>query len=85
MSEAYECDRCGSLREGTPDTDVQVMEGEPRTGQQDDAREFHERSGTYISKFIFDLCPACRNDLRRWFREDGAEVTFPHMVNQDDE
>lgn len=83
MSEAYECDRCGGLREGTPDTDVQVMEGERRHGPQDRVVEENYHGGPSMRGKIYDLCPGCRNDLRRWFREAGAEVTFPHEVEDD--
>lgn len=80
MSEAYECDRCGGLNSGTPDTNVQVFDGESRTGPQDDTGEYRE--GTPIQRDIYDLCPGCRNDLRRWFREAGADVSFHHAADE---
>lgn len=71
MSEAYECDRCGSLHKGTPDTTLIVDVGYERTGEQDRPgnrfaghAEMHD-----ISK---DLCESCRNDLRRWYAEPGG-------------
>lgn len=79
MSEAYECDRCGGLNSGTPDTDLQVAEGTPRFSTRDEYHAHHEqREGGVIQGASFDLCQACRNDLRRWFREGGTTVSFPH-------
>lgn len=77
MSEGYECDRCGVLRSGSPDTNVLVQEGFARHGKQD--AEQHHFDEMREMEQMYDICPACRNDLRRWFNDGGADITaFSH-------
>ena len=75
MAEAYECDRCGGLNSGSPDTALRVADGfERRNGHEKRAREhpvgFHEVSTTEA-----DLCPSCRNDLRKWYVDGGGDAS----------
>jgi len=75
MGEAYECDRCGALREGAPEIALTVEVGFSRSRPNDKRPvEFRER----MSPAPNDLCRSCHNDLRRWYMEgggDGDDVT----------
>lgn len=79
MSEAYKCDRCGSLREDKPHTSLQVGDGFGRSRPG----ELQERHPTYETREIpdvSDLCPSCMNDLRRWYSDGGGD---PSDVNHE--
>lgn len=73
MSEGYQCDRCKSTHGGSPNTMLLVGDGRKRTrrGIAENARgpEFAEEP---LGESEFDLCPACRNDLRKWWTDGGG-------------
>jgi hypothetical protein len=70
MSEAYECDRCGGLRSGSPYTTVRIAPGLPR------AREPEQMPHTdWRDVATVDLCKACQNDLERWYADAGGDRT----------
>jgi len=68
MSEAYECDRCGGLNNGSPDTALTVESGYARSVY----RENRNRSEGDIRPKHIDLCKGCLNDLRAWYQEAGG-------------
>lgn len=68
MSEAYECDRCGGLREGSPHTAMTVEDGFART-----VHHTRHRAEGEVKPEHIDLCRACLNDLRKWYQEAGGD------------
>ena len=71
MAEAYECDRCGGLNSGSPDTALTVEEGYARSVY----RENRKRSEGDIKPKHVDLCRACVNDLRQWYQAAGGDAS----------
>jgi hypothetical protein len=71
MAEAYECDRCGSLNSGSPDTALTVEQGYARSVH----RENRMRSEGDIQPKHVDLCRGCVNDLRAWYQAAGGEAS----------
>jgi hypothetical protein len=49
MAQAYKCDRCKKLKEGTHHGKVEWSENLPQN--------------EYLSKTIFELCPDCYRDI----------------------
>ena len=81
MSEAYECDRCGTLHSGKPHTTIHVEAGHARSRPG----EREELYDTPLGTSFPDLCSACLNDLRRWYRDGGgdpADVTHPEVGDE---
>lgn len=70
MAEAYECDRCGGLNNGSPDTALTVEDGYARSVH----RESRTRGEASIQPKHVDLCRACVNDLRAWYQEAGGDA-----------
>lgn len=72
MSEAYECDRCGSLNSGTPHTLLVVGNGVTRFGDQDKWKENtqHLREPGEIGDEYYDVCPGCRSAFEAWWDDD---------------
>lgn len=73
MSEGYECDRCGSLNSGTPDTMLQIGDGIPRS--RDHYNERHEvYEGVELVDRTYDVCPGCKSEFESWWKpEDNDE------------
>jgi len=71
MAEAYECDRCGGLNSGSPDTALTVEQGYARSVY----RENRMRSEGDIQPKHVDLCCGCVNDLRAWYQAAGGEAS----------
>ena len=69
MSEAAECDRCGALVRGSPDTSIHVVPGYERSRHPE-----REPSPNTLREPLVDLCAGCRNALRRWWTEAGGDA-----------
>ena len=69
MGEAYECDRCGSVYPDSPAFALRPENGYGRARPDDGPSDYRER----ISPPPQDLCPACCNDLRRWWQDGGGD------------
>ena len=70
MSEGYECDRCGSLHAGSPDSALTVEPGYARSVRR--VRHSPYDEGEEKPKHV-DLCRVCVNDLRRWYQDAGGD------------
>ena len=70
MSEGYVCDRCGRTQEGSAYATFRIGKGVPRSRQGEDRRL---AEGVELWQTEPDLCEACVNDLRRWYREAGGD------------
>lgn len=70
MSEGYVCDRCGKAQEGSPYATFRIGQGIPRR-RRGERQEMQE--GTELWNSEPDLCTACVNDLRRWYRDGGGD------------
>lgn len=70
MSEGSVCDRCGQTHPGRPYATFRIGQGIPRSrrGEPQEMRE-----GTELWSEEPDLCRACVNDLRAWYREGGGD------------
>lgn len=68
MSEAYECDRCGSLCSGSPTTTLRAEPGIERTRDQERPPQTGWRDVQ-----LADLCRACQNDLEKWYADAGGD------------
>lgn len=71
MSEAYQCDRCGKLRDGSPHTFIAVGDGLPRYRRGPGADEVEVRVNAMQSyDGTYDICPKCRGDFEEWLNRD---------------
>jgi len=70
MSEGYACDRCGAARKGRPYATFRIGQGVPRRRHAENRKM---REGAELWTDEPDLCNACVNDLRRWYRYGGGD------------
>lgn len=73
MAEAYECDRCGDLHAGSPDTLLTVSNGQGRSRVGTPGEDEYHPPSTEMPDFVEDLCPECRESLEEWFEGPGYE------------
>jgi hypothetical protein len=76
MSEGYQCDRCYTTKPGKPELTLAVGEGIERVRIDHAKDEFRGKPGGKEWGAVQDLCPACRNDLRRWWAEPQGDGTL---------
>ena len=75
MSEGYLCDRCGSTHAGSPDTMLLLGDGRPRYRRGPSRKAEYVHEGELIGDVEFDLCQACRNDLKEWWAKAGGDAS----------
>jgi hypothetical protein len=81
MAEGYQCDRCHTTKPGKPELTIAIGEGIERLRVSHEHKyEKPPRLGEEKWNDVKDLCPACRNDLRRWW----AEPTGNHNLSLSD-
>jgi hypothetical protein len=87
MSDAYACDRCGKCRPGAPHKTIGVGDGVKyqRTAPAIDQEMFHDHGpgGPYTD--AVDLCPACWNDLKRFWTDGGGSLASIGVSGDTDE
>lgn len=78
MGEGNECDRCGDLHSGSPESTIAIGEGIPRNRQQPFPSDSGHaiREDTTLWHMVKDLCPSCRRSFIAWWQEQGAEADW---------
>jgi hypothetical protein len=72
MAEAYRCDRCGNRHDGQPNAELVLTEGRGRSRENlyGTPQECY-RGPTKADGVEFDICAACRNDLKEYWAAAG--------------
>ena len=68
MSEAYECDRCGSLHAESPHSFIAIGDGYERWSEIDRVKEEPGKPIDTLrqSEDVYDICPGCKNSFEEW-------------------
>jgi len=69
MAEAYQCDRCQELYEGSPYAALTLQSGYGRQHRAERNEVFNET----LPPEPVDLCRSCVDDLRDWYIGAGGD------------